>query len=214
MLLNEISLRFHSYVPSTTTTSNSQLYTNLQNGKTKSDSRRESHTMADKAKAGAYGDNSVSYPTNLDARPDWSWPELKNCFPSHFIISHTDHSILIQTATIRLKTSLMHHAPSNPGVEHEPKQNDYRRKWDKEEYTARAKAQDAASAEYAQAASAAALAGKRPPPRPPRQGENVGPKPTKALEAREEDLGIERNLGKSMLVSAGGKGPGAGFYVS
>ena len=40
------------------------------------------------------------------------------------------------------------------------------------------------------------------------------PKPTKALEAREGDLGIERNLGRVMVVGAGGKGPGAGFYVS
>jgi hypothetical protein len=93
-------------------------------------------------------------------------------------------------------------------------QNDYRRKWDKEEYLAKSKAQDAAAQEYAQAAQAAQAAGKRPPPRPRAGDANLGPKPTKALEAREEDLGIEKNLGKSMLVAAGGKGPGAGFYVS
>jgi hypothetical protein len=40
------------------------------------------------------------------------------------------------------------------------------------------------------------------------------PKPTKALQAREEDLGIEKNLGKTMVVNTAGKGPGAGFYVS
>jgi hypothetical protein len=93
-------------------------------------------------------------------------------------------------------------------------QNDYRRKWDKEEYLAKSKAQDAAAQEYAQAAQAAQAAGKKPPPRPRAGDANLGPKPTKALEAREEDLGIEKNLGKSMLVAAGGKGPGAGFYVS
>lgn len=93
-------------------------------------------------------------------------------------------------------------------------QNDYRRKWDKEEYLAKSKAQDAAAQEYAQAAQAAQAAGKKPPPRPRAGDANMGPKPTKALEAREEDLGIEKNLGKSMLVAAGGKGPGAGFYVS
>lgn len=93
-------------------------------------------------------------------------------------------------------------------------QNDYRRKWDKEEYLAKSKAQDAAAQEYAQAAQAAQAAGKKPPPRPRAGDANLGPKPTKALEARDEDLGIEKNLGKSMLVAAGGKGPGAGFYVS
>jgi hypothetical protein len=93
-------------------------------------------------------------------------------------------------------------------------QNDYRRKWDKEEYLAKSKAQDAAAQEYAQAAQAAQAAGKKPPPRPRAGDANMGPKPTKALEAREEDLGIEKNLGKSMLIAAGGKGPGAGFYVS
>jgi U4/U6.U5 tri-snRNP component SNU23 len=93
-------------------------------------------------------------------------------------------------------------------------QNDYRRKWDKEEYLAKSKAQDAAAQEYAQAAQAAQAAGKKPPPRPRAGDANMGPKPTKALEAREEDLRIEKNLGKSMLIAAGGKGPGAGFYVS
>lgn len=42
------------------------------------------------------------------------------------------------------------------------------------------------------------------------------PKPTKALEARSEDLGIDKNLGKTVLVqtTTTGKGPrGAGFYV-
>jgi hypothetical protein len=40
------------------------------------------------------------------------------------------------------------------------------------------------------------------------------PKPTQALQARKEDLGIDKNLGKTIVVnqSAGGKGPG--FYVS
>jgi U4/U6.U5 tri-snRNP component SNU23 len=43
------------------------------------------------------------------------------------------------------------------------------------------------------------------------------PKATKALQAREEDLEINKNLNKTVLVSTTttGKGPrGAGFYVS
>jgi hypothetical protein len=44
------------------------------------------------------------------------------------------------------------------------------------------------------------------------------PKPTKELQAREGDLGIEKNLNKTMLVQGGtlgGRGPkGPGFYVS
>jgi hypothetical protein len=40
------------------------------------------------------------------------------------------------------------------------------------------------------------------------------PKPTKSLEARTGDLEIEKNLGKTLLVSGTGRGPGAGFYVS
>lgn len=90
--------------------------------------------------------------------------------------------------------------------------NDYRRKWDKEEYAAKAKAQDTAAYEHAQEVEKALAAGKKPP-KPPRSGVML-PKPTKSLEARKEDLEIEKNLGKSMLVSGTGKGPGAGFYVS
>jgi U4/U6.U5 tri-snRNP component SNU23 len=43
------------------------------------------------------------------------------------------------------------------------------------------------------------------------------PKPTEALKMRTEDLGIEKNLNKTMIVqtSTTGTGPrGAGFYVS
>ena len=42
------------------------------------------------------------------------------------------------------------------------------------------------------------------------------PKPTEALKMRTEDLGIEKNLNKTMIVqtSTTGAGPrGAGFYV-
>lgn len=39
-------------------------------------------------------------------------------------------------------------------------------------------------------------------------------KPTRNLEARKEDLEIDKNLGKTLVVDSSGKGPGAGFYVS
>lgn len=52
--------------------------------------------------------------------------------------------------------------------------------------------------------------------KPKRKMEDL-PKATKKLEARTEDLGIEKNLNKTVLVqtTTTGKGPrGAGFYVS
>ena len=93
-------------------------------------------------------------------------------------------------------------------------QNDYRRKWDKDEYLAKSQAQDDLSRSHAIATEAALASGKKPPMRPPAGGGSELPRPTKALEAREGDLGIEKNLGRVMVVGSGGKGPGAGFYVS
>ncbi|WWC86015.1 uncharacterized protein L201_000886 [Kwoniella dendrophila CBS 6074] len=84
--------------------------------------------------------------------------------------------------------------------------------WNKDEWEARAKAKDEENAEYAKSAEAAMLAGKAPPRR--RLGDDL-PKPTKNLEARKEDLDLNKNLNKTMLVqtSTTGKGPkGAGFY--
>ena len=85
----------------------------------------------------------------------------------------------------------------------------FRRKFDVEAATAKAKEQDKASYEHAKAAEQAASKGKRPP----RPKQDL-PKPTQALQARKQDLEIEKNLGKTIVVnqSAGKKGPG--FYVS
>ncbi|GHJ86994.1 hypothetical protein NliqN6_3396 [Naganishia liquefaciens] len=83
----------------------------------------------------------------------------------------------------------------------------FRRKFDVEAATAKAKEQDKASYEHAKAAEQAAAKGKRPP----RPKQDL-PKPTQALQARTQDLEIEKNLNKTIVVnqSAGRKGPG--FY--
>ncbi|WWC66608.1 uncharacterized protein I206_100511 [Kwoniella pini CBS 10737] len=84
--------------------------------------------------------------------------------------------------------------------------------WNKDEWEAKAKAKDEENAEFAKSAEAAMLSGKAPPRR--RLGEDM-PAPTKALEARKEELDLNKNLNKTMLVqtSTTGKGPkGAGFY--
>ncbi|ORX35320.1 hypothetical protein BD324DRAFT_632328 [Kockovaella imperatae] len=85
-----------------------------------------------------------------------------------------------------------------------------RKQWDKSEWEAKAKAKDEQSVEAAKAADAAIKQGKKP-----RFNIEDLPKPTKALEARTEDLGLEKNLNKTMLVqtSTTGRGPkGAGYY--
>ncbi|WVW82053.1 hypothetical protein I302_104058 [Kwoniella bestiolae CBS 10118] len=84
--------------------------------------------------------------------------------------------------------------------------------WNKDEWEAKARAKDEENAEYAKSAEAALLAGKAPPRR--RLGDDM-PKPTKNLEARKDELDLNKNLNKTMLVqtSTTGKGPkGAGFY--
>ncbi|KAJ9127333.1 hypothetical protein QFC24_000740 [Naganishia onofrii] len=85
----------------------------------------------------------------------------------------------------------------------------FRRKFDVEAASAKAKEQDKAAYEHAKSAEQAAAKGKKAP----RQKSDL-PKPTQALQARTQDLEIEKNLGKTIVVnqSAGGKGPG--FYVS
>ncbi|KAJ9114237.1 hypothetical protein QFC22_005689 [Naganishia vaughanmartiniae] len=83
----------------------------------------------------------------------------------------------------------------------------FRRKFDVEAASAKAKEQDKAAYEHAKSAEQAAAKGKKAP----RQKSDL-PKPTQALQARTQDLEIEKNLGKTIVVnqSAGGKGPG--FY--
>lgn len=93
------------------------------------------------------------------------------------------------------------HSPQSEGS--------FRRKFDVEAASAKAKEQDKAAYEHAKASEQAAAKGKKAP----RQKSDL-PKPTQALQARTQDLEIEKNLGKTIVVnqSAGGKGPG--FYVS
>ncbi|KAJ9111300.1 hypothetical protein QFC20_002591 [Naganishia adeliensis] len=83
----------------------------------------------------------------------------------------------------------------------------FRRKFDVEAATAKAKEQDKASYEHAKAAEQAAAKGKKPP-RP----KSDLPKPTQALQARTRDLEIEKNLGKTIVVNSGAGAKGPGFY--
>ncbi|WVQ78912.1 hypothetical protein IAT38_001003 [Cryptococcus sp. DSM 104549] len=85
--------------------------------------------------------------------------------------------------------------------------------WNKEEWAAKAKEKDEEGYKRAKEAEDALAQGKAPPRRNAQYDDL--PKPTKALQAREEDLGLNKNLNKTMLVqtSTTGKGPrGAGFY--
>jgi U4/U6.U5 tri-snRNP component SNU23 len=85
----------------------------------------------------------------------------------------------------------------------------FRRKFDVEAATAKAKEQDKASYEHAKAAEQAAAKGKKPP-RPKMDL----PKPTQALQARTRDLEIDKNLNKTIVVNSGAGAKGPGFYVS
>ncbi|WVN87140.1 uncharacterized protein L203_102316 [Cryptococcus depauperatus CBS 7841] len=84
--------------------------------------------------------------------------------------------------------------------------------WNKEEYALRAKEKDQEAFEHAKAAEESHARGQAPK----RQSQYDSlPKPTELLKARAEDLGLNKNLGKTMLVTTTtvGKGPrGAGFY--
>lgn len=102
-----------------------------------------------------------------------------------------------------------------------------RKTWDKEEYREKAKKKDAEEREEAQKneermrqgmfSSMAHLLvtesplGKKPIRRNP--AKNM-PKPTETMKRREESLEIDKNLGKTMVVSnPSGRGPGQpGFY--
>ena len=103
---------------------------------------------------------------------------------------------------------------------------DFRRKWDKEEYAERAKQKDdeerqrmqeneermkqgAFKPHTANAPSSLSI-GKKP-----LKGKKKDlPKPTELMKRRENDLELEKNLGKTMVVqNPGGRGPGQpGFY--
>ncbi|ODN88827.1 U4/U6.U5 tri-snRNP component SNU23 [Cryptococcus wingfieldii CBS 7118] len=85
--------------------------------------------------------------------------------------------------------------------------------WDKSEYSTLAKDKDRQSYEHAKEAESSLQSGKAPGKKS--QYDDL-PKPTELLKAREQDLGLTKNLNKTMLVSMGGtgqKGPrGGGFY--
>lgn len=87
---------------------------------------------------------------------------------------------------------------------------DFRKKWDKDEYTERAKQKDTEERERMQENEERMKQGKRP-----RKGtKKYLPKPTELMQAREAPLELDKNLGKTMVVqNPGGRGPGQpGFY--
>ncbi|CED85246.1 zinc finger matrin-type protein [Phaffia rhodozyma] len=82
-------------------------------------------------------------------------------------------------------------------------------KWDMEVFKERAKERDKEAFDKAKEHEEAALKGKKAPRTKPDL-----PKPTKLLEQRTHDLGIDNNLNKTMVVNnPGGRGAGQpGFY--
>ncbi|KAK4686172.1 U4/U6.U5 tri-snRNP component SNU23, partial [Tremellales sp. Uapishka_1] len=94
--------------------------------------------------------------------------------------------------------------------EKDEKPGSSRKTWDKDEWAAKARAKDEEHVERAKEAEQAAKTGKRP-----RTHLTELPKPTKNAEQRTGDLGIEKNLNKTMLVQTNTTGPGqrgGGFY--
>jgi U4/U6.U5 tri-snRNP component SNU23 len=86
-----------------------------------------------------------------------------------------------------------------------------RRKWDLEEYSEKARERDREEKERAQENEERIRKGQKPLQRKRRQDDL--PKPTETLKARENDLEIEKNQGKTLMVDGaqgGRKGPG--FY--
>ncbi|EJU04062.1 hypothetical protein DACRYDRAFT_48200 [Dacryopinax primogenitus] len=85
----------------------------------------------------------------------------------------------------------------------------FRKKWDREEYAEKAKVKDEEERERMKENDARMRQGKKP-----RRIKEELPKPTELMKAREEDLELEKNLNKTIVVhSAGGRGPGQpGFY--
>ncbi|TRM69376.1 hypothetical protein BD626DRAFT_473874 [Schizophyllum amplum] len=91
------------------------------------------------------------------------------------------------------------------------KDTDFRRKWDTEEYAEKARKRDAEEAERAKENEERLKQGKRP-----RKGGAAKdlPKPTQLAQRRENDLELDKNLGKTMVVhNLSNRGPGQpGFY--
>ncbi|PNS15008.1 hypothetical protein CAC42_2237 [Sphaceloma murrayae] len=87
---------------------------------------------------------------------------------------------------------------------------DFRRSWDKAEYTAKAAAREAKIKEEGKARYEAALAGKK------YHARASTPPDAKDTEARKARLDVSAQIGKTMLVPAGSavgkRGKGAGFY--
>ncbi|GAA5934693.1 U4/U6-U5 snRNP complex subunit SNU23 [Sporobolomyces koalae] len=89
----------------------------------------------------------------------------------------------------------------------------FRKEWNQEEYEERARAKDKEAHEHALLVEEYAKKGKKPPRRK-NPGDDI-PKPTSALQAREQPLDLSKNLNKTIIVdvsssSGGQKGPG--FY--
>jgi len=87
---------------------------------------------------------------------------------------------------------------------------DFRKKWDKEEYAEKAKQKDLEERERMQENEERLKQGKRP-----RKGRKEDlPKPTELMKQREGPLGLDKNLGKTIVVqNSSGRGPGVpGFY--
>ncbi|KAG9104881.1 hypothetical protein FRC06_006706 [Ceratobasidium sp. 370] len=92
----------------------------------------------------------------------------------------------------------------------------FRRKWDKEEYTQKAKEKDEAEKKRMQENEELMKKGmlKRSLRKRPRKVKEELPKPTELMKQREHDLELDKNLNKTIIVqNAGGRGPGQpGFY--
>ncbi|KIJ49469.1 hypothetical protein M422DRAFT_27834 [Sphaerobolus stellatus SS14] len=87
----------------------------------------------------------------------------------------------------------------------------FRRTWDKEEYAAKAKAKEDEEKEIMRKKEEMLKSGKKP--RVSRAVEDL-PKPTEMMKQREAPLELDKNLGKTMIVTnPGGRGAGQpGFY--
>ncbi|CAG7850653.1 SubName: Full=Uncharacterized protein {ECO:0000313/EMBL:CCA68320.1} [Serendipita indica DSM 11827] len=96
-------------------------------------------------------------------------------------------------------------------AEQEKKAKTERKTWDKEEWRKKAQEKDAEERERMQKNDELMRKGKKPARRNPAMDK---PKPTEVLKQREGSLELEKNLGKTMVVTNGtGRGAGQpGFY--